>query len=207
METHLTSSLSHSSVACSIVRFAYIIKTKATTYPTFDPTWYGTYSTVLSVVEVDLATVVASLPVFWPHLRRNIASILITHEIEVKVTRKSDFFLGGLGGGGSSGALKRNTRNVGAHWDVEVGGGGGGSGGGKNNGVRRSDRDDDSSGCISGDSKNGGSRGVMMRDLGFGDGSRGSGEGVALAEIRRPQRASMRLQPASRESMKEMLLN
>lgn len=28
----------------------------------------------------------ASLPVFWPYLRRNIDRILITHEIEVKVT-------------------------------------------------------------------------------------------------------------------------
>lgn len=150
---------------------------------------------MLSVIEADLATVVASLPVFWPHLRRNIASILITHEIEVKVTRKSDFFLGGGGGG----ALKRNTRNVGAHWDVEVGG---------DNGARLSDRDGPGGGGGGGDGggKDGGAR-VMMRDLGFGgDGPRESGEGVALTEIRRPQRASTRLQPASRESMKEMLL-
>lgn len=206
--THLTNTPS-SSVACSVVRFAYIIKTKATTYPTFDPTWYGTYSTVLSVVEVDLATVVASLPVFWPHLRRNIASILITHEIEVKITRKSDFFLGGGGGmGGSNGEARRNTRNVGAHWDLEVGGGG--TGGGRGNGVRLSDRDEDPSGGGRDAIKNGGGGAaggsVMMRDLGFGDGPRRSGD-MPLAEIKRPQRANLRLQPASRESMKEMLLN
>lgn len=76
---------------CSIIRFAYIVKYKATTSPTFDPTWYGSSSTVLSVVEVDLATIVASLPVFWPHFRRNIASIMVTHEVEIKVTRKSEF--------------------------------------------------------------------------------------------------------------------
>lgn len=46
---------------------------------------------MLSVLEVDLATIVASLPIFWPHLRRNIASILVTHEVEVKITRHSTF--------------------------------------------------------------------------------------------------------------------
>lgn len=41
---------------------------------------------MLSVLEVDIATIVASLPVFWPYLRRNIGRIMVTHEIEVKVT-------------------------------------------------------------------------------------------------------------------------
>lgn len=66
------------------------------------------------MIEVDLATIAASLPVFWPHLRRNITSILVTHEVEIKVTRQSEFF----------GSAKRNTRNpeiTGAHWDVEAG--------------------------------------------------------------------------------------
>lgn len=102
------------SVLCSIVRFAYIIKNHATTYPTFDPTWYGGYTTVLSVIEVDLATIVASLPVFWPHLRRNITSIMVTHEVEIKVTRQSEFY----------GDSRRHTRNptiTGSHWDVEAG--------------------------------------------------------------------------------------
>lgn len=63
---------------------------------------------MLSVLEVDLATIVASLPIFWPHLRRNIASILVTHEVEIKITRDSLYV---REGGGEHGA----------HWDVEGG--------------------------------------------------------------------------------------
>ncbi|KAJ4394487.1 hypothetical protein N0V93_003705 [Gnomoniopsis smithogilvyi] len=93
---------------CSIARFATQIHSRATTYPSFDPTWYGPSTTVLSVLEVDLATIVASLPIFWPHLRRNIASILVTHEVEIKITRDSVYV---REGGGEHGA----------HWDVEGG--------------------------------------------------------------------------------------
>ncbi|KAJ4404467.1 hypothetical protein N0V82_010483, partial [Gnomoniopsis sp. IMI 355080] len=66
--------------------FGSLVEHKATTTPTFDPTWYGPESIILSVLEVDIATIAASLPVFWPYLRRNIDRIMITHEIEVKVT-------------------------------------------------------------------------------------------------------------------------
>ncbi|KAF3765022.1 hypothetical protein M406DRAFT_331336 [Cryphonectria parasitica EP155] len=76
------------SVLCSIFRFVSIVDHKAATYPTFDPTWYGPTAIVLSILEVDLATIMASLPVFWPYLRRNIDRIMITHEIEVKVTEQ-----------------------------------------------------------------------------------------------------------------------
>lgn len=69
-----------------MIRFVSLVEHKATTYPTFDPTWYGPTAIVLSILEVDIATIMASLPVFWPYLRRNIDRIMITHEIEVKVT-------------------------------------------------------------------------------------------------------------------------
>ncbi|KAJ0123088.1 hypothetical protein J7T55_011552 [Diaporthe amygdali] len=76
------------SVICSVVRFILIVHTRATTSPTFDPSWYGASTCILSILEVDLATIVASLPVFWPHLRRNIDKIMITREVEVKVTHE-----------------------------------------------------------------------------------------------------------------------
>lgn len=109
---HLTQSpfLSRT-VICSISRFATQIHSRATTYPSFDPTWYGPSTTVLSVLEVDLATIVASLPIFWPHLRRNIASILVTHEVEIKITRDSVYVRENGGSAPSNGA----------HWDVESG--------------------------------------------------------------------------------------
>lgn len=43
------------------------------------------------MLEVNLATIVAALPVFWPHLRRNIDRIFVTHEVEVKVTSSEGF--------------------------------------------------------------------------------------------------------------------
>lgn len=185
---------------CSVVRFVYIIKYHATTYPTFDPTWYGAYTLILSVVEVDLATIVASLPVFWPHLRREVASILITHEIEIKVTRKSEFFAAGGGGNNNStGRNRRSTRHgagpalTGTHWDVEVGDnnppwsrGGGGD---------RAGSTDKETGT------------VMMRDLGAAGRTRtmSSDDVFSVDGVQRPQRCSTRLAPMSRES-REVLL-
>lgn len=110
-------------MVCSTFRFISIIEHKATTYPTFDPTWYGGTGVVLSILEVDIATIMASLPVFWPFLRRNIDRILITHEIEVKVTEQHftqiDDAAGAAGafhnqaGGGRSSRDKNGSRNGG----------------------------------------------------------------------------------------------
>lgn len=83
---HLGLNSSNRSVVCSIIRFESIVDTKAATFPTFDPTWYGPTPIVLSILEVDIAAIMASLPVFWPYMRRNIDRIMVTHEIEVKVT-------------------------------------------------------------------------------------------------------------------------
>lgn len=80
--------ISSSSVICSVIRFILIVHTRATTSPTFDPSWYGASTCILSILEVDLATIVASLPVFWPHLRRNIDKIMITREVDVQVTHE-----------------------------------------------------------------------------------------------------------------------
>lgn len=85
------------------MRFAAQIGTKAGTWPSFDPTFYGASTTVLSIIEVDLATVAATLPVFWPHLRREIAAILVTREVEVKITRHSALWKTRGGGMGESG--------------------------------------------------------------------------------------------------------
>lgn len=81
----------NSATICSISRFIVIVDNRATTYPEFDPTWYGGTGIALSVLEVNIATIVAALPVFWPLLRRNIDRIFITHEVEVKVTSTEGF--------------------------------------------------------------------------------------------------------------------
>lgn len=55
----------------------------AATWPTFDPSWYGCVSILLSAVEVDLAVVCASIPVFWPILEAAGLQVFITKEVRV----------------------------------------------------------------------------------------------------------------------------
>lgn len=112
-------------MSCSIIRFASQVTNKAGTYPSFDPTFYGSSVTVLSVLEVNIATIAATLPVFWPHLRRNIEAIMVTREVSVKITRQSAVF------GHSRGLGSTSMTTSGGHTypmpdiDVERRGGGG----------------------------------------------------------------------------------
>lgn len=74
----------------SIWRLQSIVETRATTLPTFDPTWYGPTPIVLSCMEISLATMCASLPVFWPVIKKSLGPyIMVTHE--VKITRESRY--------------------------------------------------------------------------------------------------------------------
>ncbi|KAL0941943.1 uncharacterized protein CTRU02_204706 [Colletotrichum truncatum] len=66
-----------------IFRLIGITYSNAGTYPTLDPSWYGSVPIVLAAVEVNLATICASLPVFWPALQSNLGKIFITKEIEI----------------------------------------------------------------------------------------------------------------------------
>lgn len=72
--------------AISVVRLLSLIQHKAATRPTLDFPWYAPISIVLSCVEVDLAMVACSVPIFWPVLRRFTDGIFVTKE--VKVTRE-----------------------------------------------------------------------------------------------------------------------
>ncbi|EKG17225.1 hypothetical protein MPH_05560 [Macrophomina phaseolina MS6] len=53
-------------VAISIARLASIVETRAGTYPVADPTWLAPTSVILSCLEVDVAILCASIPIFWP---------------------------------------------------------------------------------------------------------------------------------------------
>ncbi|KAH8156639.1 hypothetical protein CIB48_g11606, partial [Xylaria polymorpha] len=67
----------------SIWRLHVIIETRAGTYPVIDPTFYGPQSIVLAALEVDLASIVASIPVFWPMLTQSWGAIFVTQEVLV----------------------------------------------------------------------------------------------------------------------------
>ncbi|KAK2599417.1 hypothetical protein N8I77_011171 [Diaporthe amygdali] len=73
----------------SLFRLINIIDTRAGIFPTYDPSWYGCGAIVLAALEVSLATVCASLPVFWPVMKFNWGTIFVTYEISV--TREENY--------------------------------------------------------------------------------------------------------------------
>ncbi|KAI5860933.1 hypothetical protein GGS23DRAFT_577943 [Durotheca rogersii] len=71
-------------------RLATIIGNQGATWPTRDPTWYGPLSIILAVLEVDAASICASVPVFWPVLRGlQWGKIFVTQE--VNITRETRY--------------------------------------------------------------------------------------------------------------------
>ncbi|KAH8887860.1 hypothetical protein GQ53DRAFT_872620 [Thozetella sp. PMI_491] len=108
----------------SIWRLASIVEHKATTYPTFDPTWYVPISMVLSCVEVDLASMCASAPVFWPTLRDQVMKIFVTQEIAIIREDRSDEFemhRTWTGHSGQEPVLGKKTHSSHSHQGSEVG--------------------------------------------------------------------------------------
>ncbi|KXH31130.1 hypothetical protein CSIM01_13441 [Colletotrichum simmondsii] len=79
-------------VAIGVSRLVSIVNTAAGTYPTLDPSWYGCVPAVLATVEVNLATVCASIPIVWPVTQRALSKIWVTREFEV-MSEPRDFRL------------------------------------------------------------------------------------------------------------------
>ncbi|KAI3340477.1 hypothetical protein F4824DRAFT_423351 [Ustulina deusta] len=69
----------------SIWRLYTIIKNRAGTYPVMDPTFYAPISIVLAALEVDLASIVASIPIFWPMLTHSWGKIFVTQEVQFEL--------------------------------------------------------------------------------------------------------------------------
>ncbi|OTB09854.1 hypothetical protein K445DRAFT_271728 [Daldinia sp. EC12] len=65
-------------------RLITLVTHRVATWPTRDPTWYGPISIVLAVLEVDAASVCASVPIFWPVLRNlGWGKIFVTQEVDI----------------------------------------------------------------------------------------------------------------------------
>jgi len=60
-----------------------MLEHRVATYPVDDPTWYGPISVLLAVLEVDAASICASVPVFWPVLTQQLGKIFVTKEFAV----------------------------------------------------------------------------------------------------------------------------
>ncbi|KAK1993530.1 hypothetical protein LX36DRAFT_642928 [Colletotrichum falcatum] len=67
----------------SVVRFVTILQHRSATYPTIDFPWYAPISIVFACIEVDLAMVASSIPIFWPVIRQAFPGIFVTKEVEV----------------------------------------------------------------------------------------------------------------------------
>ncbi|KAI1492977.1 hypothetical protein F5X96DRAFT_667179 [Biscogniauxia mediterranea] len=67
----------------NIWRVQTVVLHQAGTYPVLDPTWYGPISIILGVIEIELASICASIPVFWPVITESIGKIFVTQEVHV----------------------------------------------------------------------------------------------------------------------------
>ncbi|KAI5918801.1 hypothetical protein F4810DRAFT_715164 [Camillea tinctor] len=67
----------------NIWRVQTVVLHQAGTYPVLDPTWYGPISIILGVIEIELASICASIPVFWPVITESINKIFVTQEVHV----------------------------------------------------------------------------------------------------------------------------
>ncbi|GME26181.1 Integral membrane protein [Neofusicoccum parvum] len=78
-------------VAISIARLASIAETRAGTYPVADPTWLAPTSIVLSCLEVDVAILCASIPIFWPLISAlTFGKIFVVDEVIVQTESRVD---------------------------------------------------------------------------------------------------------------------
>lgn len=56
----------------------------------FDSTFYAPDTMLLASLEVNLASICASLPIFWPVLRQQVCRIMVTKEVDVTREDKPD---------------------------------------------------------------------------------------------------------------------
>lgn len=87
-------------VVCASLRLYFVVKSRAGTYPTVDPPWYAPPIILMSVLEVNLAILTASMPIFWPYLASiGTSGIKVMQEVIVRSEPRVDK---GWSGGGTS---------------------------------------------------------------------------------------------------------
>jgi hypothetical protein len=70
-------------IVLSIWRIQDTVYHKTGWYPTHDPTWYGPKSIFLIVLEVNVASICASVPIFWPVVSTYLGAIFVKTEFAV----------------------------------------------------------------------------------------------------------------------------
>ncbi len=74
-------------------RLGLLVKESQTPLETADATWYAPDTILLAVLEVTLASVCASVPIFWPVLSQQVIRIFVTKE--VKITHDDRYSIAG----------------------------------------------------------------------------------------------------------------
>ena len=79
----------HSVALLSVARMISLSIKRAGTVPIFDPTWATPPIYICSVLEVNIAIICASIPIFWPFVTSlAMNKILVVNEIEVRTDRR-----------------------------------------------------------------------------------------------------------------------
>lgn len=69
-------------------RLATIVQHQAGWSPTLDFTFYAPISILLGCLEVDIALLAASMPIFWPIIIKALQPILVVHEVRITWHRR-----------------------------------------------------------------------------------------------------------------------
>ncbi|KAH9876232.1 hypothetical protein J1614_004111 [Plenodomus biglobosus] len=77
-------------VATSVWRLSVIIDTRAATSPYIDFTWWSPSMIILSCLEIDLAIICASMPIFWPIIEKSLSAIFVSFEVDMVEERVGD---------------------------------------------------------------------------------------------------------------------
>ncbi|KAG9190525.1 hypothetical protein G6011_08613 [Alternaria panax] len=80
-------------VGTSVWRLHGIIESKGATYPYVDFTWWSPILIILSCLEIDLAIICASMPIFWPIIEKSLSAIFVSYEVQVVEERVDDYGL------------------------------------------------------------------------------------------------------------------
>jgi len=82
-----------SAVILAIARVGALSRNRVGTVPTFDPSFYTPTVYIFSALELNIAILTASIPIFWPFVASLTANkILIINEIEIHTERIDDSF-------------------------------------------------------------------------------------------------------------------
>ncbi|KAF2804669.1 uncharacterized protein BDZ99DRAFT_425517 [Mytilinidion resinicola] len=100
----------------SIARLAALATTRAGTWPVFDVTWYAPPIFIFSSLEVEVAILCASIPIFWPLVASlSFGKILVVNEISVHSAPRDSILLELGRRGGSVRSSDGDVKSEGFH--------------------------------------------------------------------------------------------